>query len=166
LGRELDGYYILLEETRRTTPPATQIPPYVTDNAWALHRKHICAGRCIILFGPDPESVYPAVSWPELDSALQDELNYVEEHLEIYPDYCILNLCRLIYSFETRDVVISKGAAAAWAWDVFPQWRPHIDAARNSYARKASDEDIAFMKSEVKPLFHFACERIQLARGN
>jgi hypothetical protein len=48
----------------------------------------------------------------------------VEQHLQDYPDCCILNLCRLIYSFATRDVVISK--ATAWADANLPAWRRYI----------------------------------------
>ena len=64
LGAELDGYYILLEEARQKSPPRHQLLPDVTDNAWALHRQHVRAGRCIVLHGPDPRQVYPAASWP------------------------------------------------------------------------------------------------------
>ncbi len=87
-------------------------------------------------------------------------MKYVEEHLDDYPDYCILNLFRLIYSFETRDVVVSKSAAADWAYQHFPRWRRHIKLARKSYARQATAMDRQFMLSEVKGLFRFACERI------
>lgn len=165
-GGELDGYYIRLEEARQVSPPRNQLLTHVVDNSWALHREHIRAGRCIVLQGPDPTQVYPAASWPEIERALQGELKYVEEHLDVYPDYCILNLCRLMYSFETRDVVISKAAAAAWAWDIFLQWRCHIETAKKSYARQATTEDVEFVRSEVNNLFRFACERIRRARSN
>lgn len=164
LGGELDGYYILLEDARQTAPPGHQLLPHVVDNSWALHRAHIRAGRCIVLHGPDPLQIYPPASWSELEGALQGELDYVEKHLDDYPAYCILNLCRLMYSFETRDVVTSKAAAAAWAWDAFPRWRRHIEAAKRSYAREATAQDEAFMRSEVHALFGFACDRIQEMR--
>jgi hypothetical protein len=165
LGGELDGYYILLEDARQAAPPRHQLLAHVVDNSWALHREHIRAGRCIVLQGPDPKQVYPAASWPELENALQGELTYVEQHLDVYPAYCILNLCRLMYSFETRDVVISKAAAAKWARDAFPQWRRHIEAAQRSYARQATTQDVEFMRSEVHGLFRFACERIRETRS-
>ncbi len=38
LGAELDGYYILLEDTLRTTPPLHQLGTGIVDNSWALHR--------------------------------------------------------------------------------------------------------------------------------
>ncbi|MCJ7623934.1 MAG: DUF4111 domain-containing protein [Anaerolineaceae bacterium] len=166
LGSELDAYYILLEEARQTSPPTHQLRPEIIDNSWALHRAHTRAGRCFMLHGPDPKDVFPPATWRELESALKGELKFVEEHLTEYPDYCILNLCRLMYSFETRDVVVSKTAAAKWAHTAFPRWRRHIECARRSYARQATIEDREFMLSEVKGLFDFAGERIQQQRDN
>jgi hypothetical protein len=92
-------------------------------------------------------------------------LDYVAKHLTEYPDYCVLNLCRLIYSFDTGDVVVSKRASAQWARDAFPEWRPHIEAATKSYDRRATAEDRKFLESEVTSFFDFACERIRESRG-
>jgi len=47
-GAALDGYYILLEEARQTSPPRHQLLADMIDNSWALHREHIRAGRCIV----------------------------------------------------------------------------------------------------------------------
>ena len=164
LGTELDGYYILLSEAQQPSPPTHQLRTDIVDSSWALHRAHIRAGRCIVLQGPDPARVYPPVSWPEVESALDGELKYVEDHLDDYPDYCILNLCRLMYSFETHDVVVSKAAAAAWAWDAFPDWRRHVEFAQKSYARQGTPEERKFMLSDVKRFFWFASEHINRSR--
>jgi hypothetical protein len=165
LGAELDGYYILLAEARGTAPPHHQVLPGVVDNSWALHRAHIRAGRYVRLYGPDPEQIYPPASWPELATDLQGELDYVENHLDDYPAYCVLNLCRLIYSFQTRDVVVSKRASAAWAIDTFPQWQPLIAAATRSYEGRATSADRALLAAQVEPLFDFACRRIEDSRN-
>lgn len=165
IGEELDAYYLLLEEARRTTPPRHQLLDDVADKSWALHRAHIRAGRCIVLQGPDPRKIYPEASWPELERALQGELDYVAEHLDLYPAYCVLNLCRLIYSFKTRDVVVSKIESARWADRAFPDWQPHIEAAKRSYAGRATAEDRELLKSEVGGFFNFARRRIEEIRG-
>lgn len=165
LGAELDGYYILLEEARQKLPPKHQILPGVTDKSWALHREHIRAGQCIILYGPDPKEIYPATTWQELEKALQGELDFVEQHLNDAPDYCVLNLCRLMYSFKTKDVVVSKYVIAQWAKDKFPEWKPLIDAARKSYARQAITQDKEFLKSKVRSFFNFACKHIRKSRN-
>ncbi|MFW5940660.1 MAG: aminoglycoside adenylyltransferase domain-containing protein [Chloroflexota bacterium] len=156
LGAEMDGYYILLADARREAPPQSQMWARARDTAWALHRQHIRAGRYIRLHGPDPREIYPAARWSEIEIALQGELDYVERHLQDYPDYCILNLCRLVYSFRTQDVVVSKAAAADWASEELPQWRRHIEVAKKSYAGQATLDEKAFMLAEVERFFAFA----------
>jgi hypothetical protein len=163
LGGELDGYYILLADARQQTPPKSQLWEQAVDESWALHCQHVRAGRCIVLLGPGPADVYPPVSWPEIEWALRKELAYVENHLYEYPDYCILNLCRLMYSFETKDVVISKAGASDWALNALPEWKRHIELARKSYAREATTSDRELMLREVGRLFEFARARIERA---
>jgi hypothetical protein len=163
LGEGLDGYYILLADARCETPPRSQMWSRATDTSWALHREHIRAGRHIVLHGPDPTGIYPSASWPELESALHGELDYVEKILQEYPDWCILALCRLIYSFETRDVVISKAAASEWGHDALPEWRRHIVLAWKSYGGQATAEDRDFILAEVRGFFDFARMRIEQA---
>jgi hypothetical protein len=166
LGAELDACYILLEDARRTSPPRFQLFSSAVDVSWALHRAHFLAGRCIVLYGPEPEKVYPQPTWPEIEDALYGELDYVGRHLKDYPDYCILNSCRLIYSFETRDVVVSKAAAAAWASEALPEWKGLIEAAKRFYARQATPQDREFTRSQAPALFHFALGRIQQVTGS
>lgn len=163
LGVDMDGYYILLYDARRKAPPKSQLWGYATDDSWALHCEHIRAGRHIVLHGPDPKDIYPPASWSEIETALYGELDYVEKHLHEYPDYCILNLCRLIYSFETRDVVVSKAQTADWAFDALPEWKRHIELARKSYDRQTTAEERQFMLTEVGALLKFALTRIERA---
>ncbi|MFW6097745.1 MAG: aminoglycoside adenylyltransferase domain-containing protein [Chloroflexota bacterium] len=163
LGGEMDGHYILLQDVHRQTPPRSQMWQRAADTAWALHREHIRAGRYITLHGPNPRDLYPPATWSEIEAALYSELDYVEQHLSDYPDYCILNLCRLIYSFETKVVVISKTAAAEWAHKHLPQWQAHIGLARKSYAGKATAHDRQFMLAEVAQFYEFARSRIEEA---
>jgi len=160
LGGELDGYYILLDAARGKTPPRSQMWSEATDYSWALHCEHIRAGRSITLYGPDPRQVYPAVSWEEIERALWGELEFVERHLSKYPDYCILNLCRLMYSFATRDVVISKAVAAHWAEQALPEWKPLIGLAERSYSRQSAPEDRERMLAAMNGFYRFACDRI------
>jgi hypothetical protein len=160
LGVDLDAYYLLLEEARQVAPPQHQLSPGIVDKSWALHRAHIRAGRCIVLRGPDPRGIYPPVTWGELAQALQGEWDYVEQHLDEYPAYCVLNLCRLIYSFETQDVVVSKRASAAWGMEAFPTWQSLIEAALTAYDGSATPQDQALIKREVGRFFEFSRDRI------
>ena len=162
LGGEMDGYYILLADALRRLPPRSQMWTRATDDSWALHRQHIRAGRHIVLHGPEPRAIYPPASWPEIERALYGELDYVEKHLQ-YPDYCILNLCRLIYSFETRSVVVSKIQTSDWAYEALPEWKRHIELARKSYAGQATTEEKRFMLAEVGAFLKFAQMRIERA---
>lgn len=161
LGEEMDGYYILLKDARKKSPPKSQIWDGVTDNSWALHCEHLRSGRCIILYGPDPKQIYPSMTWTEIESALKGELDYVEQHLNDYPCYCILNLCRLMYSYETKDVVISKGEAGDWASNAFPKWELHIELAKKTYAQKVTSNEREFIQEEIKGFFRFACDYIR-----
>ncbi len=166
LGVELDGYYILLDDARRPSPPPHLALPGVCDESWALNRAHILAGRCIVLYGPDPAQVYTPPSWPELERNLWGELRYVEEHLSDYPAYGILNLCRLMCSFRTGDVVVSKRASAAWARAEFPQWAPHIDAALRFYDGQTTAADHASLEGMARELFAFADGDIRKRGGS
>ena len=159
-GRALDGYYILLEEALKTTPPEHQLLPGVVDGSWALHREHIRVGRCIILHGPDPKQIFPPCSWQDLEASLLGELRYIEDHLHEFPDYCILNLCRLLYSIYTRDIVVSKLMSAVWAQDIFPDWASLIQAARKSYNKKATRGEKEMLDSKIDEFLEFSRIRI------
>ena len=165
LGAELDGYYLLLADARGSTPPRHLLFPHLVDDSWALHRAHILAGRCIVLHGPDPTTVYVAPTWTEVSQALDGELDYVARHLEQYPDYCVLNLCRLVYSWETGDVVTSKAAAAAWASRRFPAWKPLVDLALKSYAKQTSAADRVTLLAGAADLYPLATREIDAARA-
>lgn len=164
LGAELDGYYILLADARGRARPHHLLFPEIADESWALHRAHILAGRVIVLHGPDPKTIYAPPSWPELAEALDGELDYVTRHLEQYPAYCVLNLCRLLYSWETRDVVTSKAASAAWARTRVPDRASLIDLALKSYAQQASSEDCRALECGATDFHAYARGRIESLR--
>jgi hypothetical protein len=166
LGGEFDGYYILLNDARQESYPRSQMWERTVDDSWALHRAHILAGRLITLYGPDPQEIYPPVSWPEIEITLYGELDYIEKHLQDYPGYCVLNLCRLIYSFETGDVVISKEQASKWARKNMPRWEEYIELAVKLYSRQATPEDERFVLSEIGKFLEYTKERIKRASRN
>jgi hypothetical protein len=161
LGGELDGYYFTLVVACKRTPPQSQMWTCATDNTWALHRAHIHAGRYLSLHGADPRGILPLTSWDELEEAKHSELAYIRDHLHQYPDYCILNLCRLVYSFETREVVVSKAQASEWALEALPEWEGLVELARKSYLGQATPKDRERMLEKVRDFFDFAQKRIQ-----
>lgn len=155
LGAELDAYYILYNDAQRPDIPQHQIWPDIYDNAWALHCAHVRAGRYRTLYGAEPDDIFPAPKWPALAAALDHELDYVKAHLQ-YPAFCILNLCRLMYSFQTRDVVVSKRFSGRWAAERYPQWEPLIAAAERRYEGRETDADNACLAAEVDRFLAFA----------
>lgn len=165
LGAELDGYYVLLEDARGRTPPRHLLYPQLVDDSWALHRAHILAGRVWNLVGPRPETIYVAPAWDELAAALDGELRYVKEHLAQYPAYCVLNVCRLLYSWETRDVVTSKAAAAEWARRRLPDWQPLVERAAVAYARRTTGAEDEALALGVHDLHTFAAREIAARRA-
>lgn len=165
LGAELDGYYILLEDADRVTPPRDQLREDLYDVSWALHCAHIRRGRCIVLQGPDPIQIYPEPAWSELERALEGELGFIAENLHKYPAYCVLNLCRLMYSYATRDVVVSKRFSAQWATSEYPGWTALIKAAQKFYDHQSILTDEQLLDAKVGPFFAFACGKIELSKN-
>ena len=155
LGRDLDGYYVLLEDARRADPPVHQLDLTVRDEAWALHRAHVLAGRCFLVTGIDPQEIVPTPSWAELEAALHAEMRFVETHPSA-PAFGILNGARILHSFETRDVVESKYQAAQWALESLPdEWHDAVRAALRFYARTAAAGDARILDASWAPFVSY-----------
>ncbi len=160
LGAELDCYYVLLADARQSAPPQHQLNTDIVDNWWALHRAHMLAGKCIVLYGPEPAEIFPDPSWLELTAALNYELGWIENILDSYPAYCVLNLCRVAYSFKTKDVVISKQAAATQLTEMYPEWSPLVAAAKRIYGNRMDESDKLLLRSQMGRFRRFALDRI------
>jgi Domain of unknown function (DUF4111) len=116
----LDGYVVTIDALSLPEPPAHQVHEGVVDEAWALHRAHVLAGRYRCIVGPDPATIVPAPTWDELDAGLRHELEWLTGHLDDAPEYCVLNLCRIACSYANHDVVFSKLDGALWALAALP----------------------------------------------
>ena len=161
VGDDIDAWYLLLDDAQKEPSPRHQINPDLSDASWALHRAHIRAGFCIVLHGPEPEQVFPAPTWPEIVQGLEVELGYVKALLTRYPEYCILNLCRLIYSYQMKNAVISKRASAEWTLNQSDTWGNLIEAALRVYEEEAREGDKRLLESEIQAFYQFACDRIK-----
>ena len=159
LGGELDAYFILYEDALKTRPPAHQLQPEIRDESWSLHCAHIRAKRFNTLYGPPPKDIFPAPSWDEITNALEHELTFIQQNLQ-YPDYCVLNMCRIIYSVQERNVVVSKFSSGKWASDLFPEWKPLIDAAFTSYRDTDTRVDAELLKNQAESFIEFGKRRI------
>ena len=144
LGADLDGYFVLLADAAGAAPPRHLLKGEARDNAWALHRAHVHAGRYFLIAGMDPVDIVPEPTWPEIEDGLRAEMAFVVAH----PDataFGILNAARILYSITTHDAVLSKYHASEWALDTLPsEWHEAIAAARRWYAQdaRAGDERI------------------------
>jgi hypothetical protein len=141
-GADLDGWIILLDDAHRSAPPAHLVQPELRDGAWALHRAHWLAGRCVVLHGPAPAEIVPAPSDRELRAGLNSELDFAaRDHSDAY---AVLNACRIIRSVADDDVVQSKFGSAWWALDHLPGGHaPAIRAAIATYRGQATAQDAA-----------------------
>jgi hypothetical protein len=165
LGRDLDGYTILLADAERRAMPHDQVVgSHVIDESWALHRAHIHAGRYHLVFGADPRGFVPLPDWPELVEGLDSELRFVVENPQ-HPQFGMLNLARLIYSWTTHDVVLSKYQAAQWALENLPQaYCAAIEAALRSYERRPRPEDRSLLDRTFPGFLSFATDRLAALR--
>lgn len=169
-GRALDGFYVPLAKASRRTIPTRlvfaadgRLHRGGRDDAWALHRQHLRRGACLVLYGPKPKTIVPSASWREIERDLDAEVSFARKIMRKYPFWTVLNLCRLIYSFEKRQVVVSKMQAAEWALRNLPtQWRILIQSAMRVYLRKRGDQRI--LKKYSNAFFKFASDRIAQAK--
>jgi hypothetical protein len=165
LGSELDAYFILLEDAKGASPPQHQLDPTVYDDSWALHCAHIRAGYYVCLCGPEPVEMFPEPSRSDIEAALDHELKYVEENLH-HLAYCILNLCRIMYSHAEKNPVVSKQFSGLWASERFPEWESLISGAMRFYRKEGSREDNRLMSERMSAFLVFARERIKEARDD
>ena len=154
LGAELDVVYVLRKEAEGANPPKNQMRPGTRDESWALHCAHVRAGYFLRLFGPPPERIFPAPSWERVAEALDHELAYVEEHLH-WPAYCVLNLCRIVYSRMERNPAVSKRFSGAWARVRYPAWSGVIAAALRCYEGTATQSDVELLRNKVSEFLNF-----------
>ena len=120
-GVAWDVWYVLADDARRPDAPRHAYRERRRDTSWAINRAHWLAGRYVHLFGREPAEIVPAPTRPELDVDLRRELEHIERHIvegdtNLYEaTYAILNGSRILHSFQTGDVAISKREAGAWA---------------------------------------------------
>jgi hypothetical protein len=133
------------------------------DESWALHRAHVRAGRYITLYGVEPDDIFPNPSWDEITAALDHEIEYIKNNLE-YPSYCVLNLCRIMYSLQEHDVVVSKRFSGIRAGEQFPEWSTLIQAAQRTYEGRGTPLDESRLQAEMINFLEFALHNIEECR--
>ena len=164
---EWDSWYVLESDARGAAPPAHALRVDLEDDAWALHRAHWLAGQYVRLHGAAPGDLVAEPAWAELTEALADELEFIDEIMDEakrdagHAAFAILNACRISYSLQTRDVVVSKLAASMWAVDHLPSaWTEAISAARRFYGGALRENDAAVMHASLLEIVDAARERV------
>ena len=167
-GKLLDGFYITLAKARRSTSPRGL--PYAanghlhtggSDSDWALHREHFHRGASMLLYGRNPRRVFPRSSWRQIERALNENLAYAKKQLRRYPFWSVMQLCRLIRSFQKGVADISKVEAARWALEELPSaWRPLIRSAMRVYHGRGTERDRKLLKENARAFFTFASKQI------
>jgi len=168
LGIRIDGFYIPLPKARgRAIPKGLmysargRLHHGGRDDAWALHREHFHQGAYVLVHGPKPEAIVPRSSWPEIERALDLELLFARRVLRKHTPYAVLNLCRLIHSYETKKVVLSKLQAAKWALKTLPNaWQSLIRSALKAYLGRQNGRDLNVLKTSSVAFAGFALARI------
>src|SRR5215471_11114141 len=139
-GADLDGWLLLLRDAGMEAPPEHVLHPGVCDRSWALHRAHWLAGRCFVLHGPAPAELVRPPDWSALVAGLEHELDFATQSPT--DAFAVLNACRILHSFTTRDVVHSKFGSAHWGLAYLPvEQRPAIAAAMATYRGDAKPAD-------------------------
>jgi hypothetical protein len=143
---DLDVWVISLEHAHGTDLPQHLIKTTMHDKAWALHRAHWLAGRCVVLAGPPPATIVTAPDWPELKQGLAAELDFAVA--DPYHAFAVLNSCRIVRSIADHDVVQSKFGSARWALEHLPaEHAGAIHAAANTYRGTATAAEAATLSA-------------------
>ncbi len=166
-GIDWDSWYILESAARLAEPPPHALRTDLVDDAWALHRAHWLAGQVVVLHGLAPSEVVPEPNWHELAEGLDEELEYIERKLSRdetdagHAAFIVWNAVRILCSLDTRDVVVSKRAAARWGLDNLPGgWHEAIRAAGRVYDDRQDDDDQTELRSRLTEIVSATRERL------
>jgi len=167
-GSKLDGFYIPYAAARVHENPRNlvygahgRIHRRGSDNAWALHREHFARSAYIRIYGPRASRVFSRPNWTEIRSALYRQLVYARKIIDSDPWWSVLNLCRLVYTFKTENVAVSKLGAARWAMKkLSSRWKPVIRSAVKRYKRTADRRDLTILRKDARKFLGFASVRV------
>ena len=167
-GSKLDGFYIPYAAARMQENPRNlvygahgRIHRGGSDDAWALHREHFARSAYIRLYGPRASRIFSRPNWKEIRSALYRQLVYVRKIIDSDPWRSVLNLCRLVYTFKTENVAVSKLGATRWALKRLPsRWKPVIRSAVKWYKGTANRRDRTILRKDARKLLGFASVRV------
>ena len=139
------------------------------ESNWIIQR-HLLREHGIVIAGPSLQELIDPVSPDDLRQAVVDVLplwvppflaDPSQIHQRGYQAYCVLTLCRMLYTLK-HGKVLSKPAAAKWALEnLDPKWKPLVERAligrqNPELAPPAQDID------ETLDLMRYALEQTRL----
>jgi predicted nucleotidyltransferase len=156
--------YIPQHALRRFDPRNNNHPHLDRDKGERLHmmahasdwviQRYLLRENGIVISGPDARTLIDPVEPHELRPAVVEVLPlWVKPILDDpskiksrgYQSYCVLSLCRMLYTIQNK-AVLSKRAAAEWGLETLDaRWKPLIERAvigRQNSHLEASSEDI------------------------
>jgi len=135
------------------------------ESDWIIQR-HILWENGVVISGPDLKTLIDPVVSHELRQAVVDVLPLwvnpiLDDPTKIaargYQSYCVLSLCRMLYTLQNR-AILSKPAAANWAMNILDiRWKPLIERAiigRQNAGMNAELKDI----NETLEMMRFTLE--------
>jgi predicted nucleotidyltransferase len=157
-GTQLEVSYIPQAALRRFDRANSIHPHMDRGNNEALHmmahesdwiiQRHLLRERGIVVTGPDLKTLIDPVTPGQLQKAVTDVLPLwvkpiIADPMRIrargYQSYCVLSLCRMLYTLRTGKI-LSKPRAAEWAMEnLDTRWNPLIERAL--IGRQNSDLD-------------------------
>lgn len=168
-GIDWDIWYVRVADAERSESPPHALDPGRRLTSWAIDRAHWHAGWYVNLSGRAPEGLVPAPTWSEIESALSQELEHLELHVEEGDDdpfeatYAILNGSRILYAIETGDVAISKRSGGRWALQHLPErWHEAIRAAGRAYDGEATPPGVEVLREDMASFVAMVRERLPL----
>lgn len=169
---EWDAWFITLADARRREHPPHAFLEGRVDESWALHRAHWLDGRFVPIHGVQPADIVLHPTWRELLGDLQLELDHLDRHVQAgdtdpaEATYAVLNGSRILRSLDTRDVVLSKREAGAWALGNLPdRWHAVVSAALRTYDGDVADEDADLLAAEMEPFVAMVREAVPSHQG-
>jgi predicted nucleotidyltransferase len=167
-GERLTGFYIPEAKAQRASNPRRimsvahgRILRDSSDDAWPLHLENFHRAAYIRLKGPKADRIFTTADWTRIRRALYRQLVNTRRLVHSDPGKGVINLCRLIYNFQTGKIVIPKLDAARWAIKKLPsKWQPVIRSAIRTYKRTGGSEDRTLLGRSAPKFLGFASVRI------
>lgn len=112
-------------------------PFHVTGDVadWLMNWYHALESG-VTLFGPEPATLIPPISWDEFAVAVARYVEWFRSEIATgrgagYRAYAVLSTCRALYAVRNGKPA-TKQEAAAWTKERMPEWAWLIDAALRS----------------------------------